>query len=109
MTLAWSIGIVVVAVTGGLYWLFMSPYSQVFGRYPYRGDRTDRLGRYDGRWRTLGCLCRLDRKRRRLVGFGDKGLRCRLRKSGTLSLIEGPADQVSGEGADQGTADRAAR
>ena len=45
MTLAWSvgIGIVVVAVTGGLYWLFMSPYSQVFGRYPYRGDRTDRV------------------------------------------------------------------
>jgi len=27
----------------GAYWLFMSPYSQAFGRYPYRGDRSDRV------------------------------------------------------------------
>jgi peptidoglycan/xylan/chitin deacetylase (PgdA/CDA1 family) len=25
------------------YWLFVSPYSQVFGRYPYRGESTDRV------------------------------------------------------------------
>jgi peptidoglycan-N-acetylglucosamine deacetylase len=26
-----------------VYWLFMSPYSQAFGRYPYRGDSQDRV------------------------------------------------------------------
>jgi peptidoglycan/xylan/chitin deacetylase (PgdA/CDA1 family) len=42
MTLLW-------VVVGGLvvcfaaYWTFMSPYSQAFGRYPYRGERRDRV------------------------------------------------------------------
>jgi peptidoglycan/xylan/chitin deacetylase (PgdA/CDA1 family) len=26
-----------------LYWVFMAPAAQVFGRYPYRGDRADRV------------------------------------------------------------------
>jgi peptidoglycan-N-acetylglucosamine deacetylase len=36
-------------VIGGLfvcfaaYWLFMSPYSQAFGHYPYRGERRDQV------------------------------------------------------------------
>jgi peptidoglycan/xylan/chitin deacetylase (PgdA/CDA1 family) len=42
MTLAWFAAAVPVALLGG-YWLFMSPYSQVFGRYPYRGDGRDRV------------------------------------------------------------------
>jgi len=38
------IGVGAVAVAIGLaYWLFMSPSSQVFGRYPYRGDGRDRV------------------------------------------------------------------
>lgn len=28
---------------GGLYWLFMSSYSQVFGAYPYRAKRQDKV------------------------------------------------------------------
>ena len=30
------IGLLVVAVFGLGYWLFMSPYSQIFGPYPWR-------------------------------------------------------------------------
>lgn len=39
MIFVWVIG--VLAVIAGGYWLFASPYSQVFGRYPYRGDPGD--------------------------------------------------------------------
>jgi len=41
MMLAWVAGLAVACLVG--YWLFMSPYSQVFGRYPYRGERRDRV------------------------------------------------------------------
>ena len=30
-------------VIGGLYWVFLSPYSQLFGRYPWRGGDGDRV------------------------------------------------------------------
>jgi peptidoglycan/xylan/chitin deacetylase (PgdA/CDA1 family) len=41
MTLLWvAVGLVACFVG---YWVFMSPYSQLFGRYPYRGDRQDRV------------------------------------------------------------------
>lgn len=45
MTLAWIAGWVVGVplACAGLYWLFMSPYSQLFGHYPYRGQRADRV------------------------------------------------------------------
>jgi len=32
----------VVAVCAGGYWLFLSPFSQAFGAYPYRGPRPER-------------------------------------------------------------------
>ena len=42
MPAAWSLGVALVGFAA--YWLFMSPYSQTFGRYPYRGgDGTDRV------------------------------------------------------------------
>ncbi len=43
MTLPWVVGGVVACLAA--YWVFMSPYSQAFGRYPYRGDRRDRSWR----------------------------------------------------------------
>ena len=33
----------VAVVTAGLYWVFLSPYSQLFGRYPWRGGDGDRV------------------------------------------------------------------
>jgi peptidoglycan/xylan/chitin deacetylase (PgdA/CDA1 family) len=33
----------VAVVTAGLYWVFLSPYSQLFGRYPWRGGVGDRV------------------------------------------------------------------
>jgi len=33
----------VAAVTGGLYWVFLSPYSQLFGPYPWRGGDGERV------------------------------------------------------------------
>jgi peptidoglycan-N-acetylglucosamine deacetylase len=41
VTLVWLAGVSVACL--GVYWLFMSPYSQVFGRYPYRGDPRERV------------------------------------------------------------------
>jgi peptidoglycan-N-acetylglucosamine deacetylase len=41
VTLAWIAGAVVIGLAA--YWLLMSPYSQAFGRYPYRGDRSDKV------------------------------------------------------------------
>ena len=35
--------IAIAAVAGGLYWVFLSPYSQIFGRYPWRGTDSDRV------------------------------------------------------------------
>jgi peptidoglycan/xylan/chitin deacetylase (PgdA/CDA1 family) len=40
--LIWS-AIALAVLLGAGYWLFMSPYSQVFGRYPYRGEGRDRV------------------------------------------------------------------
>jgi len=31
------------AITAGLYWVFLSPYSQFFGRYPWRGRDGERV------------------------------------------------------------------
>jgi peptidoglycan/xylan/chitin deacetylase (PgdA/CDA1 family) len=36
------VAVALVAVLG-TYWVFMSPYSQVFGPYPYRGGGSDRV------------------------------------------------------------------
>ncbi len=33
----------VAAVIGGLYWVFLSPYSQLFGPYPWRGRDGERV------------------------------------------------------------------
>jgi peptidoglycan/xylan/chitin deacetylase (PgdA/CDA1 family) len=33
----------VAVATAGLYWVFLSPYSQIFGRYPWRGGDGDRV------------------------------------------------------------------
>ena len=33
----------VAVVTAGLYWVFLSPYSQFFGRYPWRGRDGERV------------------------------------------------------------------
>jgi peptidoglycan/xylan/chitin deacetylase (PgdA/CDA1 family) len=41
MTYLW-IGLALAAAVVGAYWLLMSPYSQVFGSYPYRGGDADR-------------------------------------------------------------------
>jgi peptidoglycan-N-acetylglucosamine deacetylase len=41
MILLWSVGAGVACFA--VYWVLMSPYSQIFGRYPYRGDRRDRV------------------------------------------------------------------
>jgi peptidoglycan/xylan/chitin deacetylase (PgdA/CDA1 family) len=41
MMLVW-LAVVAVVLLGG-YWLFMSPYSQLFGRYPYRGGQQERV------------------------------------------------------------------
>jgi peptidoglycan/xylan/chitin deacetylase (PgdA/CDA1 family) len=40
-----TLGIVlgIAAAASALYWLFMAPSAQVFGRYPYRVGRTDRV------------------------------------------------------------------
>jgi peptidoglycan-N-acetylglucosamine deacetylase len=35
--------LVAVAVVAIAYWLFMSPYSQMFGRYPYRGEAGEKV------------------------------------------------------------------
>jgi len=44
MTLAWIGGATAVCVAcAAVYWLFLSPWSQVFGAYPYRGERRDRV------------------------------------------------------------------
>jgi hypothetical protein len=40
MTLLRAVGRLVAC--SAWYWVFMSPYSQAFGRYAYRGDRRDR-------------------------------------------------------------------
>jgi peptidoglycan/xylan/chitin deacetylase (PgdA/CDA1 family) len=39
------LGWIVVGLAGcfAIYWAFLSPYSEAFGRYPYRGDRRDRV------------------------------------------------------------------
>ena len=34
---------VVAVTTAGLYWVFLSPYSQFFGRYPWRGRDGERV------------------------------------------------------------------
>jgi peptidoglycan/xylan/chitin deacetylase (PgdA/CDA1 family) len=41
MTLVWMASVPAICLVG--YWLFMSPYSQIFGRYPYRGKGRDRV------------------------------------------------------------------
>jgi peptidoglycan/xylan/chitin deacetylase (PgdA/CDA1 family) len=41
MTVVWIVAGLTICFA--VYWLFMSPYSQVFGSYPYRGDSTDRV------------------------------------------------------------------
>lgn len=41
MILLWIAGPLVACCAA--YWVFMSPYSQAFGRYPYRGERRDRV------------------------------------------------------------------
>jgi peptidoglycan/xylan/chitin deacetylase (PgdA/CDA1 family) len=39
-----AVGLVAAAALAGLlYWVFMAPSAQVFGRYPYRSDRSDRV------------------------------------------------------------------
>jgi peptidoglycan-N-acetylglucosamine deacetylase len=37
----WGIGALLACFVA--YWVLMSPYSQAFGRYPYRGNRRDRV------------------------------------------------------------------
>lgn len=37
------IAVSLAGVVMGIYWLFLSPYSQLFGRYPWRGVTTERL------------------------------------------------------------------